>query len=229
MNWRLLALAALCALPIARAQQPANVAVQAPAVPTAAATAPTATPGAPEYNVELIVFRATAAQSGAEAWASEAQADGPLGDLDSDAPGPAAPGAGEGRFLRLLAGGEMQLSGIESRLRASGAYVPVAHAAWSQTANPWGNHAGIPLQRLGVDVPGLNGTVTLERGTFLHLALSLNYAMEDPPAGLGAAPGTMFTMHDSHRVRFYERNYFDHPAFGVIALVTPVQGSRSGR
>jgi hypothetical protein len=28
-------------------------------------------------------------------------------------------------------------------------------------------------------------------------------------------------------VRFYERNYFDHPAYGVIALVTPAQGARA--
>jgi hypothetical protein len=27
-------------------------------------------------------------------------------------------------------------------------------------------------------------------------------------------------------VRFYERSYFDHPAFGVIALVAPAQGAR---
>jgi hypothetical protein len=50
--------------------------------------------------------------------------------------------------------------------------------------------------------------------------------MPDPPAGLAAAPDTVFTLRDTHRVRFYDRNYFDHPAFGVIALVTPAQGSR---
>jgi hypothetical protein len=27
-------------------------------------------------------------------------------------------------------------------------------------------------------------------------------------------------------VKFYERNYFDAPAFGVIALVVPSQGGR---
>ena len=47
-----------------------------------------------------------------------------------------------------------------------------------------------------------------------------------PPAGLGAGADTPFTLNESRRVRFYERNYFDHPAFGVIALVTPAQGAR---
>ena len=40
------------------------------------------------------------------------------------------------------------------------------------------------------------------------------------------ATGTTFTINETRRVRFYERNYFDHPAFGVIALVTPAQGAR---
>jgi hypothetical protein len=75
-------------------------------------------------------------------------------------------------------------------------------------------------------VPGLSGTVFLERGQFLHLGMTLTYAMASPPAGLGAAPDTPFTINESRRVRFYERNYFDHPAFGVIALVTPARGAR---
>jgi len=103
----------------------------------------------------------------------------------------------------------------------------VAHAAWSQTASSWGTRAGFPVTRLGVEVPGLTGSVYLEHGQFLHLGLSLNWAMENPPDGLGAAPGTQFTLNETRRVRFYERNYYDHPAFGVIALVTPVQGPRA--
>jgi len=119
-----------------------------------------------------------------------------------------------------------QLGELESRLRASGVYVPVAHTAWSQTASSWGTRAGFTVQKLGIEVPGLSGTVFLERGQWLHLGMSLTYAMAAPPQGLGAAPDTPFTINESRRVRFYERNYFDHPAFGVIALVTPAQGAR---
>jgi hypothetical protein len=104
--------------------------------------------------------------------------------------------------------------------------VPVAHVAWAQTASAWGTKAGFPLQKLGVDVPGLNGTVYLERGQYLHLGMALSYALSSPPAGLGAGPGTAFTLNENRRVKFYERNYYDHPAFGVIALVTPAQGAR---
>ncbi len=122
---------------------------------------------------------------------------------------------------------EERAAALESRLRAAGGYVPVAHAAWSQTASAWGTHNGLPLQRLGIDVPGLTGTVYLERGQYLHLGLTLSWAMQTPPAGIGAAPGTVFTLNENRRVRFYDRNYYDHPAFGVIALVTPSQGGRA--
>ncbi len=132
-----------------------------------------------------------------------------------------------GHFVALLPASVWQLTELENRLRASGTYVPVAHAAWSQTASSWGTRAGFALQRLGLNVPGLSGTVFLERGQFLHLGVSLTYAMPSPPPGLGAAPDTPFTLNESRRVRFYERSYFDHPAFGVIALVTPAQGARA--
>jgi len=128
--------------------------------------------------------------------------------------------------VRALAPADFQLNELESHLRASGAYTPIAHVGWSQTASPWGDHAGIPLQVVGVEAAGLSGSVSLERGQFLHLGLALNFEMPNPPAGLAPAGGAVFTIHELHRVRFYERNYFDNPAFGAIALVTPVQGAR---
>jgi hypothetical protein len=173
------------------------------------------------YNVEIIVFRAAATEGVPENWSDEAGARSIAGDES-------ASGSQQvGRFVALLAPSAYQLGGLEERLRTSGSYVPVAHVAWSQTASAWGTRAGFPLSRLGVDVPGLTGNVFLERGEYLHLGLSLSWTMAAPPAGLGAAAGTTFTMNETRRVRFYERNYYDHPAFGVLALVTPAQGARA--
>lgn len=175
----------------------------------------------PVYNVEIIVFRSTAAEGTAENWSEEAGARSIAGDES------ASGSLQVGRFVALLPPAAYQLNELESRLRASGTYVPVAHAAWSQTASAWGTRAGFPVARLGIDVPGLSGNVYLEHGQFLHLGLSLTWAMESPADGLKAAPGTAFTLNETRRVRFYERDYYDHPAFGVIALVTPAQGPRA--
>ena len=59
--------------------------------------------------------------------------------------------------------------------------------------------------------------------------MTLTYVDPSPPGGLGAASGTTFTINQSRRIKFYERNYYDHPAFGVIALVSPAQGDRDHR
>ena len=192
-------------------------ATQEPAAAPSPAPAP---PPASVYNIEIIVFRTTSALGGAEDWSAEAGARNVAGEES------ASGAATVGHFVAPLPPSMWQLGELESRLRASGVYVPVAHTAWSQTASSWGTRAGFPVQKLGIDVPGLSGTVFLERGQWLHLGMSLTYTMANPPQGLGAGPDTPFTINDSRRVRFYERNYFDHPAFGVIALVSPAQGAR---
>ena len=198
---------------------PALLAGAAPAAPQDAPVQPAA--AGTVYNVEIIVFRALTALGGAEHWSAEAGERSIAGDES-------ASGAAQvGRFLAPLPSSAWQLTELENRLRSSGTYAPVGHAAWSQTASSWGTRAGFAVQRLGINVPGLTGTVFLEHGQFLHLGLSLAYAMPSPPEGLGASPDTPFTLNQSRRVRFYERSYFDHPAFGVIALVTPAQGARA--
>jgi hypothetical protein len=190
------------------------------ALPASSQDAPATAP-ANVYNIEIILFRATQALGGAENWSAQGlrddfSADGEVSDSQRRV----------GRFVASLPSSSFQLTPLENKLRSTGLYVPVAHVAWSQTASDWGTRAGFQLQRLGIDVPGLTGTVFLERGQYLHLGMALAYAPSSPPAGMGAGPGTTFNLSQSRRIRFYERNYYDHPAFGVITLVTPAQGGR---
>ena len=193
-----------------------------PWLPAASQEPPAPTVAA--YNVEIIIFRATTALGGAENWAAEAGTRNFSNDSTDDSSSGDATQVGH--FLKSLPESQFQLADIEKRLRASAGYAPLAHVAWSQTASAWGTRAGFPLQRLGIDVPGMAGTVVLERGQFLHLGMTLAYAPANPPAGLAAPQGTTFTLNEGRRVRFNERAYFDHPAFGVIALVTPLAGTR---
>jgi Peptidoglycan-binding protein, CsiV len=194
-----------------------------PSQPATSQPTPTqGTPSGPAYDIEIVIFRTTAALGRPENWAAETTTSSATvaGGESSSGSGPA------GRLLTVLPASDYRLAAIESRLRTSGTYQPVAHAAWVQTASAWGAPAGFPLASLGINVPGLTGVVSLQRGEFLHLGMTLNYTMQDPPAGLNAPPGTTFVMNETRRVRFYQRNYYDHPAFGVIALITPARGAR---
>ena len=171
------------------------------------------------YTIEVIVFRNLSGAGGQEDWGAKAVARGPET--------PEAPVTG--RFVQAIPASQFQLNDIATRLRNTANYQPVAHFAWQQTASSWGSRAGFTIAKLAGNVPGLSGIVYLERGSYLHLGMSLNYQTSNPPEGLGASPGTVFNLSESRRVKFFERNYYDHPAFGVIALVTPAKRATGGR
>jgi hypothetical protein len=164
----------------------------------------------PVYNIEMLVFRAHSVGA-AEDWSAAPALHGTTGD---DAPSSAR----SGRIVQPLPAAQYQLSELEAKLRSTGAYQPLAHIAWSQTPSSFASRAGFSLQQLGLNVPGLAGTVYFERGQYLHLGFALDYT---PGAGT-----TAYHLTEIRRIRFYEKNYYDHPAFGVIALVTPAHGAR---
>jgi hypothetical protein len=210
--------------PATAAKPASSIAPNGPAAAAPASSAPPAPAPAysgPAYDIEIVIFRARVALGQPENWAAETTASATV------AGGEASSGSGTvGKLVSVLPSSDYRLTPVVARLRTSGTYMPVAHAAWVQTASAWGTHAGFSLQSLGIDVPGLSGVIFLERGEFLHLGLTLDYTMQNPPPGLNAPPGTTFVMNETRRVRFYQRNYYDHPAFGVIALITPARGPR---
>jgi hypothetical protein len=172
------------------------------------------------YTVELIVFRNMSGSGGPEDWGAKSVARGP------DAPEQPVV---TGRFVQSIPASQFQLNDVVAKLKNTSNYQPIAHFAWQQTASTWGSRAGFTVAKLAGSVPGLSGIIYLERGSYLHLGMSLNYQTSNPPAGLGAPDGTVFNLTESHRVRFRTLSYFDHPAYGVIALVTPGNASTGGR
>jgi hypothetical protein len=176
-------------------------------------------PSATVYTVELIVFRNLSGAGGAEDWSVK-----PIPRAPDQPDSPVA-----GRFVAAVPASQFQLNDIAAKLRNTSQYQPIAHFAWQQTASSWGSRAGFPVSKLAGNVVGLSGNIFLEAGTYLHLGMTLNYQSSNPPPGLAAAPGTVFTLSESRRVKRYERNYYDHPAFGVIALVTPANRATGGR
>ena len=171
------------------------------------------------YNIEVVVFRNQGGAGGPEDWNARAVARGPE---TPDTPA-------NGRFVQAIPASQFQLNAVAARLQNTTNYPPIAHFAWQQTASSWGSRAGFTVAKLGGNVPGLSGTIYLERGSYLHLGMALTYQPANVPAGLSAAQGQVFNMNESRRVKFDQLNYYDHPAFGVIALVTPANRSTGGR
>jgi hypothetical protein len=160
--------------------------------------------GATLYGVELIVFRASSVNAG-EDWDAVPAGRG-FG-------GTAARGGAAAQVLRVLAPSDYRLGTLEATLKTSGAWRPVAHAAWIQTAANWGTHVGIALSDVGINVPGLSGLVYLERAPiYLHLGFDVHLSA-----------GATYSIKEMRSVRYNDKQYFDHPAFGIIAVVTPVK------
>lgn len=156
----------------------------------------------PQYNVEIIVFRTASTAASAADAAGIGGGRASMGSVDGDAAG----SSGSARFIRALPASAFQLNDAEQRMKTSGAYRPLVHAAWTQTPSPWGSRSGLPLSRLGAEGEGLSGSAYLERGQYLHVGFNVSYN--------GA------TISEIRRVRLGEKTYFDNPNFGILAVVT---------
>jgi hypothetical protein len=194
-----LALVALAAL-----ATPAPSVAASPAMAAPAGRSVAQQNSAPLYGVEIIVFR-NSSVSGGEDWDAVPPGRG-FG-------GSAARGGAVPQVLRVLGASDYRLGTIEATLKASGAWRPIAHAAWIQTAANWGTHSGIALADVGINVPELSGMIYLERAPiYLHLGFDLHLSA-----------GATYTIKEMRSVRYNDKQYFDHPAFGIIAVVTPIK------
>lgn len=155
------------------------------------------------YLIEIIIFEGKGPRDEGVDGAMSSRA---ATDVDT-----AAEGERVGRYLGARTGSALQLTGLRARLSERG-YRVLAHVGWSQTASQWGSRAGLGLAELGINVPGLSGSVLLERGSLLHFGMNLQYT------GSG---GRVQQLSELRRVRFNERNYYDSPGLGVIAVVSP--------
>src|SRR5882724_11035189 len=159
------------------------------------------------YQVEIIIFQSVAPPAGEDLSAS-AEGRGFSGQLERGTAPPA--------LLRRLDASEMQLGGLASRIGTSGSWRVLAHTGWIQGATDWPQHAGLKLEDLGIGVAGLSGSVYVERGQYLHLGFDLR---------LGTNPA--WSLSELRKVKFNEKNHFDHPGFGVIAIVNPARPTRA--
>ncbi|HXQ63436.1 MAG TPA: CsiV family protein [Steroidobacteraceae bacterium] len=171
------------------------------AVPEVLAEAPPP-PGSARYHVEIIVFR----QPGPAPTAVPA---GPL-PVTAAIPGRVTP----------LPDSDWHLASVAAALERRSGYVLLAHAAWDAIV-PTNGRTTAHLEDV---LPGnllLAGAVAVQRGQHLFLGVDIDYR---PPSG--AVPeGATYSLRERRRIKFGERHYFDHPAFGVIVEVTPARAA----
>lgn len=118
--------------------------------------------------------------------------------------------------IEVLPQTEWQLANLDGGLRRSSGYRVLAHAAWAATVSAYGTTAA-RLEDLQGD-EALTGAVTVQRGQYLFLRVDLDYVTPD---------GGIYQLRERRRVKFNERHYFDHPAIGAIAVVSPTRANQA--
>jgi hypothetical protein len=222
----------------------------------------------PRYTVEVIVFAyAEDVSVGTERFEPkpytrpvpseglEAAADDAL-DASRPSPEPATAEASRAayRFAMLpLEQDEFGMQNIYDMLRRLDVYEPLMHVGWTQTAIPEENTPALRLDRLGPVPDGLDGTLKLYLGRFVHLVVDLSLDAESVAAGEERRPSRRFEappeefgdrrsnegwrdnglelLYEPVRYRIREdrimktgeTRYFDHPRFGVIATVMRIE------
>jgi hypothetical protein len=174
------------------------------------------------YDIELVVFRNLVENDGGEVW--------PLEDPVWEETGVQEPDDVSGPEVTWLSE-PYRLAAHYEALRRSAQYRPLAHFAWRQPVVDRDQAAALQLPARGDRAGGAyvdgSAQVAVERYLHLYLDLRLHGSVPAPTAlfqpGVEPEPqaAPQFRLTEKRRMRSKELHYFDHPRFGVLALITP--------
>ncbi len=119
------------------------------------------------------------------------------------------------------------LSKAAEALEAGGDYLILTHRRWEQEAEPRSTAKWMRVGDPNLFESDLIGTMRFYQGRYLHIELELLFrdrsvAMVSSTAGVVALP-QVYRISEHRRIRNLEVNYFDHPKFGALVQVTPIQ------
>ncbi|MEE4290418.1 MAG: CsiV family protein [Cycloclasticus sp.] len=123
---------------------------------------------------------------------------------------------------------QQQLHGVYRRLEKLSSYTPIAHGGWIQPLKKKGKLNNVKITHQ-TGAHRLEGTLTFHRGRFLHLNVDLQFSEMFPlPINNGYVtnnviqPATLYRLKETRRIKTSQSNYFDHPRFGVLAIVEKI-------
>lgn len=133
----------------------------------------------------------------------------------------------------LLSSDALQLNREFGSISRLSAYMPLAHGGWIQDG--LSEDRAVPFDLRELRASGIRGTMRLHVSRFLHVTVDLSYrpptgqlqsAISDRAAPLGVTAlepidsGPLYRLSAERRILRGELNYIDHPAFGVLVLIT---------
>lgn len=181
-----------------------------------------------QYDIELVIFRNLVTDDGGELWPvdysdwfdEEFQDEQPENPTESEILTQTE--------VTWLPRSQFRLTAERNALARSRPYRPLAHLAWRQTVSDrqLAKPIELPIET-GRDGAYVDGLVRVAVERYLHLELDLRLHLPDL-AEAGVSPDSDYGVADirlkeQRRMRSKELHFFDHPRFGVVALITPYQ------
>ncbi|MEN8206267.1 MAG: CsiV family protein [Pseudomonadota bacterium] len=176
---------------------------------------PKALAEAPIYDVEVIVFSNLNLGDGGERWPTMVRNDINVQEF-----------VGTGEVIELPESSH-QLGGISYSLRQSQGYSVLFHKAWRQPAYDSRNAIAYPVDTsIRSGSKSLSGQIKLVRERYLHLDVDLLLGSARAATELSysedAGGSPVYQLSEKRRIKKSGKvHYFDHPRFGMIAIVTP--------
>lgn len=109
---------------------------------------------------------------------------------------------------------------ITSLLEQDGHYRVLTHLHWVQTVDA--KSVAKPVRIASVNSEELEGSIRFYMSRHLHL--DVNLLFRETLSVAGADPRTeVYRLSEQRKLKGQETHYFDHPRFGVLARVMPVE------
>lgn len=121
---------------------------------------------------------------------------------------------------------DMLLNNTYYKLQRSSNYQPLLHVSWIQPAQSNQINRGVHLgakDHSGVEI--LDGIVKIQRGHYLHLILDMEYKPDQISSanGMQFSDPVIYQLKEKRRLRLNDVHYLDHPKFGIIVIIKPLQ------
>jgi len=131
----------------------------------------------------------------------------------------------QGRSYKFEPSSTFLLGAEDGRLQRSNVYHVVFHRAWIQPVPDRDQLRPmlIQIRDRSDGLPRIEGFLGITRGRYLHMDARLWYAVNAHQTATDAEEPGYMELREQRRMRSGEMHYLDHPKFGVLARVDPIQ------
>lgn len=121
---------------------------------------------------------------------------------------------------------DMLLNNTYYNLRRNSNYQPLLHVSWIQPAQSNRINRGVHLgatDQNGAEI--LDGILKLQRGHYLHLIMDMEFKPDQISStnDIHFSDPVIYQIKEKRRLRLNEVHYLDHPKYGVIVTIKPLQ------